>query len=194
MSEEDKDVITPAFVRQRRNLMAISLILIFWKLADVSVEEMHVLNVCLVIGQTNAVLYALWVAWGYWVWRYWQRLLELNGLAKFSALFQVQVLDVATSIGRAKLERSTGCDVLNRKTITHSQDGIILTFNARKGDARDVVELQTTISGGTLKMTRLRAALLASVNGVPFTEYVVPIIIGFGAPTMWLLSYLHSVA
>lgn len=110
MGEETKDAITAAFtafVRQRRNFIAISLVLIFWELADVSVGEIHVLNASLVIGRTSAVVYALWIAWVYWGWRYLQRLLEIRGLTKLSSLFLAQLYEVVTILGKKKLAQST---------------------------------------------------------------------------------------
>lgn len=85
---------------------------------------------------------------------------------------------------------------MNRKNIVAVKDGLTLTFNSRKDDNNpDTLagDLQVTVSGVELQLARLRAAILVLVYEVPFTEYVVPIIIGLCAPIVWIAFYLHTV-
>ncbi len=60
------------FVRQRRNLMIVSLILLFSEATDLRVEKISAFGTELLVGQPQAVTMALWVAALYWLVRYYQ--------------------------------------------------------------------------------------------------------------------------
>ena len=60
-----------AFTRQRRNLMAVSLILLFIEVADVAISPKGTLfGIPITIGNPVAVTWALWIGFAYWLWRY----------------------------------------------------------------------------------------------------------------------------
>ena len=60
-----------AFTRQRRNLMAVSLILLFIEVADVAISPTGTLfGIPITIGNPVAVTWALWIGFAYWLWRY----------------------------------------------------------------------------------------------------------------------------
>ncbi len=60
-----------AFTRQRRNLMAVSLILLFIEVADMAISPTGTLfGIPITIGNPVAMTYALWIGFWYWLWRY----------------------------------------------------------------------------------------------------------------------------
>jgi hypothetical protein len=70
MSDEIRDI----FTRQRRNLMAMSLVLL---VADVS-NDIHVGPASLYVHAPFTIMMVLWMVWGYWLWRYYTSFHELD--------------------------------------------------------------------------------------------------------------------
>lgn len=60
------------FVRQRRNLMIVSLVLLFSEATELKVEKISAFGTELLVGQSQAVTMALWVAALYWLVRFYQ--------------------------------------------------------------------------------------------------------------------------
>lgn len=58
------------FVRQRRNLLIVSLVLLFSEISSLSIEKLNVLGNELSIGEPRAVSGALWILGVYWLWRF----------------------------------------------------------------------------------------------------------------------------
>lgn len=58
------------FVRQRRNLMIVSLVLLFVEAAELTINEVNVFGNRLVLKNPAIVTYALWIGFAYWLWRY----------------------------------------------------------------------------------------------------------------------------
>jgi len=67
------------FTKQRRNFLAISVALIFVKLAAVTVTTARYSDVSAVIGKPERVYWLLWAVWVYWVWRYCQQFKKQDG-------------------------------------------------------------------------------------------------------------------
>lgn len=65
-----EDQIHAGFVRQRRNLITISLVLLFVQFGEVTIREIKAVETTLLINHPNAVTWALWVAFFYWLYRY----------------------------------------------------------------------------------------------------------------------------
>lgn len=58
--------------RQRRNLVAMSCLLIIFDLAKVKVEKVGVLGTDLIVGDVEVLRISMWVVWAYFLWRYYQ--------------------------------------------------------------------------------------------------------------------------
>lgn len=70
MAEEDSDSIRNGFIRQRRNLIVISLVLLFAETSELSINKLNVFGNELLIRNPVIVTAALWIAYIYWLWRY----------------------------------------------------------------------------------------------------------------------------
>lgn len=68
MSDQQND----GFIRQRRNLMIVSLVLLFSEATELKVEKISAFGNELLIGHPQAVTSALWIAALYWLLRYYQ--------------------------------------------------------------------------------------------------------------------------
>ncbi|MHB8252163.1 MAG: hypothetical protein ACYDEV_00330 [Acidiferrobacter sp.] len=65
-----EDGIRTGFIRQRRNLIAISLALLFVEASELSVKTLDIFGSQLAIHKQSIVTAALWFAYAYWLWRY----------------------------------------------------------------------------------------------------------------------------
>jgi len=94
MSEQDI-----GFVRQRRNLMIISLLLLFSEIAELRVSKLSAFGNELLIGAPQAVNAALWDAGVYWLIRFYQYSRPIfRGSIQGTLLPQVQALAPAVAL------------------------------------------------------------------------------------------------
>jgi len=66
-NEQDSD-----FIRQRRNLMIVSLVLLFSEVSELKISKLSVFGNNFLLGQPRPVSGALWVAGLYWLLRFYQ--------------------------------------------------------------------------------------------------------------------------
>lgn len=59
-------------LRQRRNLIAISAVLLIFDFANVTVEKVSVLGTELLVGNVKVLMFSAWILWGYFLLRYYQ--------------------------------------------------------------------------------------------------------------------------
>lgn len=59
-------------LRQRRNLMAISLFLIIFDIANIKIEKISFLGIELFVGNVGVIMYMAWLMWAYFLLRYFQ--------------------------------------------------------------------------------------------------------------------------
>ena len=67
------------FVKQRRNLVIISLVLIFYHAADLSFDKVNILGNTVTIGHPEVVSFCLFSFFVYFLWRYFTIFNEVNG-------------------------------------------------------------------------------------------------------------------
>src|SRR6266849_7639771 len=70
MDDETQDI----FVRQRRNLMAMSLVLL---VADIH-NDIHLGSVTVSVHAPFTITMVLWLVWAYWLWRYYTSFHDLG--------------------------------------------------------------------------------------------------------------------
>lgn len=67
------------FIRQRRNIIVVSLLLLFAELVTLTLPEIDLLGSRATLDHPVAVAPALWIAWAYLLLRYWQAFREFRG-------------------------------------------------------------------------------------------------------------------
>jgi hypothetical protein len=68
------------FVRQRRNLILISLLMLFYKVADLKLTQIDILGNHATIGNPSIVTFALGIVFFYYLWRYYTACKESFGI------------------------------------------------------------------------------------------------------------------
>src|SRR3989344_6953987 len=80
MNPADVNPIREGFIRQRRNLMIISLVLLFAESAELTISKLNIFGNELLIVHPATITTALMIAYLYWLWRYSQFLHDLGEL------------------------------------------------------------------------------------------------------------------
>lgn len=62
----------PDLLRQRRNLIAISVVLLIFDFAKVTITKVSVLGTELLVGNAQVLMVCAWILWGYFLLRYYQ--------------------------------------------------------------------------------------------------------------------------
>lgn len=114
---ENTDYIRTMFIRQRRNLMGISIVLLFVTYSGLKITTLNILGNSMTITQPHIVNVALWVAFTYWFWRYWVYRIEIrsgNMMYLYKPImFQRMVIRAKVQIDEAVKEAESvlKCDV-----------------------------------------------------------------------------------
>lgn len=76
----EKENLQNNFIRQRRNLIGISLVLFFYQSSGIVMNTITILGNTLNISAPSRIYYLLWIAWGYFLLRYYQYLRNISKL------------------------------------------------------------------------------------------------------------------
>lgn len=77
-------IVTDGFIRQRRNLMIISLFLLIYDFAEIQIAKVSLLGTELVVGRPEILEWTAWAIWGYLLLRYTQYLIADEASPVFS--------------------------------------------------------------------------------------------------------------
>jgi hypothetical protein len=101
------------FIRQRRNLMGISIILLFVTLSGLKVNKVNILGNELIITNPFIVTLALWIAFIYWYWRYTTYRIE-TGAPNFRHHYEPLLLRITVSKFTQQIQTAVDreCEVL----------------------------------------------------------------------------------
>lgn len=107
MSNEDgKDDIREGFRRQRRNLLIVSLVLLFSETAELTISELNLFGNVVHLANPATITYALWVAYLYWLWRYYTYFHDLSN-RNILATYRYRLYELIKQIGFRKLCRDS---------------------------------------------------------------------------------------
>jgi len=98
--------IRAAFIRQRRNLMVVSLALIFVEFAELTVTKVSLFGNELTVSNPMAVNSALWIGYFYWLWRYYVYFHDL-GDKGFLSTYQRQMLELVKRCAFRQLQKDS---------------------------------------------------------------------------------------
>jgi hypothetical protein len=212
MSEEGNDI-RAAFVRQRRNLMAISMVLIVAQIPEslrIGITELYV-HPPFTIGMV------LWMVWGYWFWRYYTCFHDL-GEKYFLRKYRERLDVIGTPIILRKLKRNliqyaaVDAEIKQKDPNGICQLKIAQSSYGHKGPAASRLSLklslyledpdktltsgtlterpEITISGVTFFFTATRAWVYVIFRTTLFNEYQLPFLFAALAGTYGLYRNL----
>lgn len=169
-------ILTDGFIRQRRNLFCVSLLLWFTLAAGVELTKLNIFGNEITIADPHAVTKVLWIAWGYLFYRYYVyfRGFEFHGLSnEYRSKLHTRNKKVLEKIAK---------DVLNIKGEAYfyycgsnKWTGKIKCENA---DNKTEETSEIHIRGVRLKWQQVGAYLGAFFHTRHFTEKYFPFLIG----------------
>lgn len=98
------DDIRSAFIRQRRNLMGISIAVLFVTYSGLQFTKLNILGNEFVISNPRIINYFLWIAFVYWLVRYFQYMFALSGLRIYMT-YEQTLLQLTLPSAREKLNK-----------------------------------------------------------------------------------------
>lgn len=191
-----RDDIREGFVRQRRALIAVSLLLLFMDIAQLRITKLNLLGNEVLLGQPDAIYLAMWVAFFYWLARYYQYFqdlgdkgfmkahnIRLNQLVPQAALKQALKEQPALLITPPDIKGKT--EVMIEKADvwaegTHWKVQLTVRQLTIQGEAstEDYFEAEeVTVKGLSLLLLKGRAWIHVAIHTRLFTEYLLPFVI-----------------
>lgn len=183
------------FIRQRRNLMVISLILLFAETSKLSLHKLNVFGNELAIDNPMTVNVALWIAFGYWLWRYYsyfnvigekgfwmaqrQRMTELVGMIATKKLQRDEsFMKQFTKEGKRYLHITSPIEWYERSLLRFDLKFNINGYSSRYYDdpCQNFVAMDHYIidDRSALLFAHIRAWIYVLVRTHRFSEYILP--------------------
>jgi hypothetical protein len=190
------------FVRQRRNLMIVSLVLLFSEITELKVEKISAFGTELLVGQPQAVTATLWVASIYWLLRFYQ----YSDLSSLRAFVRDRVFKTCGPVALRRLDHDD-------KGLSEPVEGVnaIPTFEysiVKFGNESNYLDLilrltKTSLDGRSIATQaaeersvrlhwtdtywlRIKAWFHMGLNTSLFTDLVLPYIV-FAAPVIYTI-------
>lgn len=203
----EKEQIAQGFIRQRRNLLIISLVLTFAQAANLTLTKLNLFGNEVNIGSPFAIFYALWVGWLYWLWRFYtysnsigeKQILTVYqghtrtwvGLAKQRQVLRDKALRAKFDAQGMRIFRASVHSVKRLSRFSYevaldvyTQEKQPLQDAAPKKDA--VRHTDTVNSVFSLSWARFRAWRHVIFSKPEFSEYVLPYLVA-AVPVLYLL-------
>jgi hypothetical protein len=207
-----------SFVRQRRNLILISFVLLAVRWLDLSLDldQLNIFGNTLRFRHTESVLWALWVLWAYWLVRYYQAMRGIEqrliasdfnkrrialAIATGQRIWRKRALQHARAqpdIDPGNIRRVTPNVVYDRLKpwsihIATDQFDVLLQSRAA-AEVRTIrlpVRSEQKIAGRHMAWINFRAAWYLVAHTARFTDYILPLLIA-AAPVVALLWPEHA--
>jgi hypothetical protein len=188
------------FIRQKRSLIIISLILLFYYTAGVEFEKITVSGAQMTIKNHNSIPHFLWTFWGYFFWRYYQYFnITTEEKRRLSQSFINKLALYAQKMSKKEILKrydESDFDVIDPINISLSKKGIwhrnIRIAGWLKGEENLCAANKHNRIMDILVIKLIPSMLLAAVHvtfRTPyFTEFLMPFVIG-ASPLLYLIFF-----
>lgn len=167
---------SPEFLRQRRNLIGISIIIILFKVAEISTDKLTVLGTTFEIGNPKVIPYFVWTLWVYFLFRYYQYI-NIEKTFNFVKRLTTKIHNyVEIKIG---IKHKDGN--LNEKSTNYriENDGL---WKWSYTNQDEVPRKPIQINKFILFLYNLKSIISVSVKTNQFTEFILPLLLAIAAP------------
>lgn len=181
----------PDLLRQRRNLIAISSVLLVFDFAQVTIAKVSVLGTELFVGNANILMICAWVMWAYFLLRYYQYW-RAEPATHIRSSFKRRLDAYARAHTRTKAVQDAAGQVYDDYKIART--GAVTWLYT--------VQLYDPITGGMidgpvstlprwrLAVWSLKSALFIAIQTPHASDHVLPFALGFAAPVVTLYTRL----
>jgi hypothetical protein len=175
---------TSDLLRQRRNLIAISSVLLIFDFADVTIGKVSVLGAEILVGNVKVLSYCAWGLWAYFFLRYYQYWRNESPLIRET--FKRRVDHYARSYTKVKpVQTSSGSTSDNYGFVrTGRTDWSYQLVGYSPAQLKEFGVVPIPISGWRLVLWSVRAVLFISLDTIHATDHVLPFVLGFAAPVV----------
>jgi len=184
---EEAEIDSPAFIRQRRNLIIASLVLAFAQGTHLSIHKVAFFGVEANIDGPVSTLPYLWILFGYFLWRYWQAFIASHAgqtkvhYRKTKKTF-VERMAVSRILPRLEGKLRDGQEPkawMPHDEETRSPTGARVTIVANLAERDNIggmkqQNLDVELTRGEIRRIRLRALRYLIVTSNEFSEYYLP--------------------
>jgi hypothetical protein len=175
------------FVRQRRNLILISLVVIFYKAGSLTVNKIDILGNSITVGNPEIVSFALATVFVYYAWRYYTVCREVLGFTNCKNAYyeRLQKICRKNSIQQVLLS-NPGMELNSCNVVGRQWDKITYSIGINKPHTYPGKEVKITV--GTIPVYAARSVFYIIFHTSQFTEYLLPFLLAFLA-VLELCSY-----
>jgi len=171
---------SPDLLRQRRNLIAISSVLIVFDFAQVSITKISVLGTELLVGDARTLLFFAWMIWAYSLLRYYQYL-RAEGDLKITAAFQGGIDARLFPYVFRKIQKDRTGQISRMRTGLHWRY-VVAEYDNQTGTVQPLhtgpIPLIYMLWWG------LRSAFEVAVHTPKATDHILPILLAIAAPVL----------
>lgn len=176
---------SPDLLRQRRNLIAISSVLIVFDFAQVSIAKINVLGTELLVGDARVLLFFAWMIWVYAFLRYYQYL-RAEGDLKIAAAFRGGIDSRLSQYVFSEIQKKSVSKISSERTGFRWRY-IVEDYDTKTGSVRPT-------HSGSLPFRKvlwwgLRSAFEVAVHTPKATDHILPILLAIAAPVLKLAKW-----
>ena len=173
-------------IRQRRNLIVISVVLTLFDFADVTIGNVSVLGTNLIIGNPVVMIGFLWAMWAYFLLRFLQYLADESNLgiasafkSKADGLIKPHIEAIIARQPSGRQYSNYGPDFIEKQgLLTWHQP--IKFYNTETGSVEEIG--REALPKYIVALTILRSAMHVLLFTPRGTDYVLPFLLALAAP------------
>jgi hypothetical protein len=188
----------PDLLRQRRNLILVSLWLLVFDFAEVTIGKVSVLGTELVVGSPRVLILLGWLLWAYFFLRYYQYWRAENK-PEIREAFNSRLDSYARAFANPTQYQDAAGQVFGHKIAkrdTFSWSYALQHYNPAVGS----VEQHSAIPLPNIRLLwwSVKAAFLTCINTTHATDHLLPFVLAVAAPIVafskWLAPIIKSAA
>jgi hypothetical protein len=187
---EDSNKKDNAFIRQRRNIISISLFIFFYTLLGIHIHEINIFGTKAEIGNPSHIETILWIFWAYFLLRYYQHCpnqeffieyrQKLNSYADKAADLKVTSIlsdnEKSTEFTKSNIQLSQ-IGMEDKYRWKYRFSGNVEYDNNSKPYVVGYNDESFEISLADMRFPRFRAFMSVCINTPYFTDYILPYIL-----------------
>ncbi|QIK80892.1 hypothetical protein G7069_04320 [Lysobacter sp. HDW10] len=188
----------PDLLRQRRNLILVSLWLLVFDFAQVSIGKVSVLGTELVVGSPRVLIFLAWLLWAYFFLRYYQYWRAENK-PELREAFSACLDSYANKfVGLAVYQDESG-QLFDRKITKHGVFSWVYALQYYDPVTGYVVpRSEIQLPNARLIWWVIKSAVFTCINTTHATDHLLPFALAVAAPVVafatWIAPFIRSTA
>jgi len=183
------NIVNADLLRQRRNLMLVSGVLILFDFADVSITKVSVLGTQLLVGNPTVLIFFSWIIWAYFFLRYYQFLRE-EGDLKIISSFSKHFYMLSSLSTKVKIHGNVLGEVTGRLKLKNvgkfSWEISLEDYDPDSGHMKE--QYSRPIQLRTLLWLIIQSSFHVAAHTSKITDHIVPFVLAILAPIITLVG------